>query len=279
MQHIKPSRAHLEQLRKCYAKARKPERSKLVDEFVKTSHYERKYALALLKRKRNWRAADQPIRRRRAIYTDADKRAVAWLAAVFDRIGSKRLRVAMDSELANLRRLKHLAVSSDCYAHLQVISASTMDRMRRAERRPVGRTRGGTKPGLLLKTQITIRTFAQWDDKRPGFEEIDLIQHDGGNTSGFFACMLTVTDISSGWTELRAVSTKAQSRVFAALKHIRAALPFVLLGIDSNHGAEFINAQLYRYCVQEQVAFTRVGLGARMTTRTSSKRIGPSHVG
>lgn len=264
MEHIKPSRAYLEQLRKRYGKARKKERGEIVDEFVKTSHYERKYALALLKRKRNWRELDQPIRRaRRALYTDADKRAVCWLAELFDQIGSRRLRVAMDSELANLRGLKHLKVSSDCYEHLCVISASTMDRMRSSERRPLARTRGGTKPGVWLKTQIAIRTFAQWDDKRPGFVEIDLIQHDGGNSSGFFACTLTMTDVCSGWTELRAVATKAQTYVFAALKHIRAALPFVLLGIDSDNGAEFINAQLYRYCDAEELTFTRGRVGRK----------------
>ena len=33
----------------------------------------------------------------------------------------------------------------------------------------------GTKPGTLLKKQIPIRTFAEWDEQRPGFVEIDLV--------------------------------------------------------------------------------------------------------
>lgn len=101
-----------------------------------------------------------------------------WLAELFDFICSKRLRVAMDTELANLRRQGYLKVGDTCFRHLLEISASTMDRFRRSERRPRPRRRGGTKPGTLLKSQIPIRTFADWDDKRPGFVEADLVQHD-----------------------------------------------------------------------------------------------------
>jgi hypothetical protein len=34
-------------------------------------------------------------------------------------------------------------------------------------------------------------------------------------------------------------------------------LPFPLLGIDSDSGGEFINNQLFRYCQQEKITFTR----------------------
>ncbi|MCL5998820.1 MAG: transposase family protein [Chloroflexi bacterium] len=113
----------------------------------------------------------------------------------------------------------------------------------------------------MLKQQIPVRTFAEWDDKRVGCEEIDLVQHDGGNPSSFFGYTLNVTNVSTGWTKMRAVENKAQERVFAALKHIRQRLPFVLLGIDSDNGAEFINNELWRYCEQEALTFTcgRVG--------------------
>lgn len=50
---------------------------------------------------------------------------------------------------------------------------------------------------------------------------------------------------------------KAQVWVFEALKEIRTRLPFPLLGIDSDNGAEFINHQLLRYCQSERLTFTR----------------------
>ena len=36
-----------------------------------------------------------------------------------------------------------------------------------------------------------------------------------------------------------------------------------MLGIDSDTGSEFINAQLYRYCLQEKITFTRGRSGRR----------------
>jgi hypothetical protein len=262
MSTCKPSEQYLGKLCERYRQAHKKERGRILDEFVATTGYHRKHATALLRGKRRHRNSKTPSHRlRRRIYLAEDKRAVLWLAALFDQIGSKRLRVAMDVELDHLRT--HLEVSRACYRRLQVISPSTMDRFRRTERRVPAGHRGGTKPGTLLKSQIQVRTFADWDDKRPGFEEIDLVQHEGGNSSGFFACTLDVTDVSTGWTEMRAVLNKAQTHVFAALKHIRRELPFPLLGIDSDNGSEFINDELARYCDQEQLTFTRGRAGRK----------------
>ncbi len=91
----------------------------------------------------------------------------------------------------------------------------------------------------------------------PGFVEIDLVGHEGGNAIGDHAYTLTVTDIASGWTENRSVRNKAEKWVFAALIEIRAVLPFPLLGIDSDNGSEFINWHLLRWCEWEKITFTR----------------------
>ncbi|MGH7867272.1 MAG: hypothetical protein ACREP9_06460 [Candidatus Dormibacteraceae bacterium] len=61
-----------------------------------------------------------------------------------------------------------------------------------------------------MKSQIPIRTWAQWDDAVPGFVEIDLVGHQGGNAVGDHAYTLTVTDIATGWTENRSVANKAR---------------------------------------------------------------------
>jgi hypothetical protein len=262
--HNRPSEVYLEKLRERYAQATKKARQAILDEFVATTGYHRKHAVALLRGKRRHRDRSKPIRRpHKRIYTDEDKRAVLWLVKLFDYIASKRLRVAMDTELASLFKRGDLQVSRACYQRLQRISASTMDRLRHSHPHPYVRRRGGTKPGTLLKHHIPIRTFADWDDKRPGFVEGDLVQHDGGNSSGDFACTLNATDVATGWTEMRAVRNKAQKHVFAALQHIRSQMPFPLLGIDSDNGSEFINDQLWRYCEQEHLTFTRGRAGRK----------------
>ena len=101
----------------------------------------------------------------------------------------------MDTTLTDLQRQGHLRVSPECFARLQVISPATLDRLRAAARSRVPPGRGHTRPGTLLKRQIPIRTFADWDDARPGFVEVDLVDHSGGQASGEFAQTLTATEL------------------------------------------------------------------------------------
>jgi hypothetical protein len=117
----------------------------------------------------------------------------------------------------------------------------------------------------LLKHRIPIRTWADWTEDRPGFCEIDLVDHSGGQiTRGReHAWTLCFTDVKTGWTECVAVRIKAQVHVFAAIQRARQRLPFPLLGIDSDSGSEFINDQLYRYCLKEETTFTRGRAGRK----------------
>src|SRR5690625_4781155 len=75
-----------------------------------------------------------------------------------------------------LRRDKELDIS-DAQAELRMMmSAATIDRKLAPERaKMTNRGRSHTKPGSLLKSQIPIRTWAEWDDAVPGFVEIDQI--------------------------------------------------------------------------------------------------------
>jgi hypothetical protein len=114
-----------------------------------------------------------------------------------------------------------------------------------------------TKPGSLLKQAIPIRTFTPWEDERPGFLEIDLVAHCGQTTEGIYLNTLTATDLATGWTECLALPNKTQAAVSQAVGKLRQDLPFPLLGLDSDNGSEFINDTLYRYCLSEEITFTR----------------------
>ena len=139
------------------------------------------------------------------------------------------------------------------------ISASTIDRLLKPEKDKfrLGKGRSGTKPGTLLKHSIPIRTFADWDDVVPGFTEVDLVGHDGGNNSGDFIQSLNFVDIATCWDETAACINKAQVHVFKAIKIVSARFPFDVLGIDSDNGSEFINAHLLSYCAENEITFTR----------------------
>jgi len=132
-----------------------------------------------------------------------------------------------------------------------------MDRRLRAYK--VGlprRVYGGTRPGRLLKHHIPLKVD-RWDARGPGFTEVDLVAHSGDSGEGEFAYTLNVTDVYSGWTESRAVLGRGQAGVVQALEEIAQALPFRLLGIDTDNGSEFLNWHVGRWCARRKIQFTR----------------------
>jgi hypothetical protein len=181
---------------------------------------------------------------------------VCWV--VLGGLCGKRLAPFLPQIVDRLRVCGELRISDATRDLLVRMSAATIDRRLAGPRERLQlRGRSGTKPGSLLKSQIPVRTWSQWDEDQPGFVEIDLVGHEGGNSKGEFCQTLTMTDIATGWTETRAVRNKAGVRVRQALDDIAAALPFPLLGIDSDNGTEFINNHLLRYCTINKITFTR----------------------
>jgi len=252
-----------------YRGASKKEKSKILDQFIATTGYSRWYARLVLRHEgRRVQTDKQTIvvverksrtRRKRARrYDEQVQTALVRLWRIMDYICGKRLQPMLPELLTVLERHNEFRCDRETRAKLLRISAASIDRLLRTERRKYElRGRAGTKPGTLLKKQIPIRTFAEWDEQRPGFVEIDLVAHDGGLAAGDYCQTLDLTDIATTWTETLAVRNKAQAWVFAALKEMRQKLPFSLLGIDSDNGSEFINKDLLAYCQQQKLSFTR----------------------
>jgi len=252
-----------------YQKARKKEKGRILDEFTKLTRYGRRYASYVLRThgKKIWINAETVLvsdvrkrktRKKERIYDDAVVASLKKAWEMMDYICGKRLAPILKELIPRLIRFGETRLTPETKDKLMEISPATIDRILAPERKKYKiKGRANTKPGTLLKSQIPIRTFSEWNDKRPGFFEIDLVGHDGGDGAGEFLQTLDVTDVATGWTETQAVKNKAQQWVFEALKDIRGRLPFPLLGIDSDNGGEFINNQLYRYCQEEKITFTR----------------------
>ena len=170
---------YLKQLKGRYGKASKKEKGAILEEYVRTAKQNRKYASSVLSGGRV--VGRRPIRRpRRAVYGDEDREALLILSALFDGISSRRLRAAMDAELPGLYQSNVLQVSPACYQRLLRISPATIDRLLAGRRPLVRKSRGFTKPGTLLKHQIPVRTWNEWNENCPGFCEMDLVDHSGG---------------------------------------------------------------------------------------------------
>jgi hypothetical protein len=253
-------------IRSRYQRASKKEKGKILAEFIELTGYHRVYARSVLGTVAQKIVRDQSshaesksaTRKSRKIYDQQVLVTMRQIWMILDYLCGKRLVAIMPEVIRRLEYFGELKIEPEVRAKLLRISAATIDRLLRTERRKHElRGRGGTKPGTLLKKQIPLRTFSEWNEQRPGFVEIDLVGHDGGLLQGDYLQTLDMTDIYSGWTEVQAVQNKAQVWVFAALKELRARLPFPLRGIDSDNGSEFINADLLQYCQQERLTFTR----------------------
>jgi len=156
---------------------------------------------------------------------------------------------------------RHGAFESDSKAKLLKISPRTIERLLCKYKIKFPKPKCGTKPGTMLRTEIPIRQGV-WDEFRPGFMESDTVAHGGESTRGQFVWSLTMTDIATHWTEIRAVWHKAMQGVVAAVQDIESAIPFELLGFDCDNGGEFINNYLIRYFTEDHprkniIQFTR----------------------
>lgn len=247
----------LQQVAPRYQAADSKEKTIMLDEFVAATGYARKYAIRLL---------DHPIpvvvkaiQRPRAPRYGPDVQdalIVAWTAA--NGVCAKRLVPFLPELVPALEAHGHLTLTEEVRTQLLAMSPATADRIL-ATVRPHAHAHGATtiKAGTLLKHQIPIRTFADWNEVQPGFFEMDLVAHCGTSLGGMFLWSLVLTDVATGWTECLALRYRSQEAVIEAVRRVRQLLPFPVLGLDTDNGTEFLNETLLDYCQREGITFTR----------------------
>ena len=268
---MRQKKAITRELQNRYQKAKKKEKIMILDEFTQLTGYNRCYASQILGKRKilgyvhitgekfKYVQDDHKSSRKKNRYYDQDVLLALkkiWKEA--DYICSKRLAPFLAEFIPVLERHGEIKLTPKVREKLFTISAATIDRLLADIRKKQQiKGRSTTRPGSLLKKNIPVRTFSEWDNAKPGFFEVDLVSHDGGNLRGDVIQSLNFTDIATCWDEMIAVKNKAQKWVFAGIKEIKERLPFAILGFDSDNGSEFINAELCRYCEEQHITFTR----------------------
>jgi hypothetical protein len=258
-----------------YRAASKKEKGHILNELTALTGYSRKYALHLL----TWwgktvqRVIDgtrltivigaSRVRKKRKgkkKYSYALYESLTRIWATFDCMCGKRLAVFLRENIAFLALHPAYAMTDAVRAELAAISPATIDRLRAQEKQKpwfIKRRLSPNPEATPYKTKIPVRTFYGSDEQRPGYLEIDTVFHNGVTVHDEFCCTLDATDTMTGWVELRSLPNRAQRWVKEALVDIRNILPFRLIAIDSDNGSEFLNRQVYDWCMREQIQFTR----------------------
>ena len=162
-----------------YRKASKKEKSLLLEEFCQVCGYHRKYAITKLrafkKRYRKPPPRQKPGPKSQYQHPDFLKALKEiWIGT--NLICSKRLKAAIPDWIGHYQQANGY-LQPEILRKLIRISPSTIDHVLKPIRHLYrGKGRCTTKPGLLLKRHIPIKTN-QWDESRPGFLETDTVAH------------------------------------------------------------------------------------------------------
>jgi len=254
---LKSRKDYMDAIYERYHRAPPESKTRILNELCEVCGYNRKYAIWKINRSRASQGEPRlrkPRRRKKAYPVEV----MRILEKVWEKAGypwSVRLKEIIRLWLPWIRRYFDLSAAQE--EKLLAVSPSTIDRhLRQRKRRLRRRIYGRTKPGTLLRHQIEVRC-EHWDVKHPGYLEVDLVSHSGECAEGEFIWSLNLTDIASTWDESRAVMGKGEAAILQALENISEALPFAVLGIDSDNGSEFINWHLKSYCERQSIQFTR----------------------
>lgn len=241
-------------IRRRYRSATGKEKHKILDEFIATTGYHQKSAIRVLNGEP---PAKRPqTRNRPSLYDEAVRAASIVLWEASDRVCSKRLKSLIPILLPAMERHGHLKLDATIRSKILEMSAATIDRLLRAPRNAT-RSKKARRPVPEPRRRVPVRTFADWNEPRPGSMEMDTVAHCGEANRGSYISSLVLTDVASGWTEAAPLVVRDSTLVVETLERIRLGLPYALRALDVDNGSEFMNDKLIGYCLSHGIELTR----------------------
>lgn len=250
---------YLKELRKEYLQTKKrKQRGRLLDEAEKRTSLNRKYLIEKLRPKSNLDKLIQSRKKRQHKYDGPVRVALAVCWKIFDQPCGQRLKPLLETETEKLRRLGELRCSDEVAQKLRQISFRTIDeKLKHTKEVERQKQKYHKKIHPLLYEKVPVKVFAEQDREITGNLQIDLVEHCGQSAAGEFIYTLSSTDIATGWWEGEAQIGRGQERTFRSINLVRARYPIPWKGTHSDNDTAFINWQLYQYCQQQGLEFSR----------------------
>jgi hypothetical protein len=140
-----------------------------------------------------------------------------------------------------------LRATPDLLKQLRQISPSTVKRIVARIRQDEPRLRRKRpRPRNHFLNGIPMKRLP-WQERRPGYFEVDLVHHCGRTASGEYLYTLQMIDVATAWSERVAVLGRSYLVMQDGFSRILGRLPFSVREIHPDNGREFFNNHMLRF--------------------------------
>lgn len=242
---VNERRKYLLGRKRAYQKANRAERGRLLTEMEQVTGLHRKSLLRLLHAESLTRTKRTMPRQR--TYGLAVEQVILVVWESLDYVCAERLTPALVETARHLARFGSVRLTPEIEQQLGQISEATVTRLLRTHRARKQRLpRKGPERANQLRKEIPMKRIA-WDIGEPGHFEVDLVHHAGESTAREYAHTLQMIDVATGWSERVGVLGRGQTAMESGFRRILERLPFPIVELHPDNGAEFLNQHLVRF--------------------------------
>lgn len=246
-----------EEHREGYFRASKERKSEILDIVCAVTKMHRKAAVRKFSRLQTRDPLVSDGRGRHEYYTPDVTIALKVIWEASSEVCGELLHPMIGEYVEILSRDGQWQQSDETTGKLLAMSERTVKRrvgtFMKARRRYKGMS--ATSPSRL-KTIIPM-FHGPWEDKPPGWSQIDTVLHCGSSLLGDMTYTLNETDVATMWGTRRAQWNKGQEATKESMREIRKRKPFPWLGAHPDTGSEFINYPVVLWCKEEGIDMTR----------------------
>jgi hypothetical protein len=249
---------YLAEVRKEYERADESGRSRLLDEAAKRTKYNRKYLIRVLNREPRPELVKRGRRKRKAEYGAAVVTALVEIWDIFEQPCGQRLTAVLREQADRLREWGELRCSDEVAEQLRAISASTIDRLLRREKR-IRMLRRNRNPNVqrLIYQKVPVKVASEWDTSEVGNLQVDFVAHCGRSTGGDYIYTISAVDIATNWWEGQAIAVRSQHATKEGLTLMRPRFPFRIRELHPDNDSALVNDLLLNWCREQRIELSR----------------------